>query len=478
MIKKKLIAHMHLFCFGNDLFAYDYIKNVLIRVDSSTYASLENILKEKDSAVQSASSERNLQIDLFEKMGIMFSSDKYMENKPVEAPLKTAFISFPTTHGCNLQCKYCFANHGENYDGPNKALTKTLINDILEFVYFDCFKDYSRIRLDFVSGGEPLLNFDLIKDTVEISEKLYKKTNKPLGVFLCTNGTVNNPDIWKFINKHNINLGISLDGPQKVHDEVRIYPDGQGSYLDTVDTVMHIVNSTDYSLHTKSIWALSVITGKTSSLLDILEHNQKLGLKNIQMKLARLDKANNLAISETEIDKILNLYKELTEHFVEAAMKHDYTDLSLILNENDYFGKLIYRIIYGGRIKRCFAGERKLSFDGSGNIYPCDSFVGNDEFILGNIYSGIDEQRRKKFVNGTIFSRKKCHSCWARYICAGDCYHNSYLVNKDIYEPDAIFCMINRSLIEYALYLYFVIKNNGDLDRLKKVVRIKRRFDA
>lgn len=474
----RFTAHMHLFKNGNMLFAYDYIKNVLIKVDSYVHNALSDILNADEPSSQIERALNTIpQIELYRKMGFFFYIEDCNTDTSNEYSSKTAFISFPTTHMCNLRCKYCFAEHGENYKGSDKKLSKSLIKDIMEFVYLDYFKDSSRIRLDFVSGGEPLLNFDLVKDAVEISEKLYTITKTPIDIFLCTNGTINDPEIWDYINKYNINLGISLDGPQQLHDIARVYEDGRGGYSDTVNTIEYIINSANYSPHTKSVWILSVITGKTKSILDILNHNKALGIKSMQMKLARLDKNSEFSIGRDFIDKILNMYKELVTHFVSSSMAHNYEDLSMILNETDYFGKLIYRILYGGRIKRCHAGERKFSFAGNGDIYPCDSFVGNDKFRLGNIYTGVDEEIRKIFVDGTIFAREKCSSCWARFICSGDCYHNSYLINGNIHEPDQVFCDLNRQLIESALYLYHVIKSNGDLEKLKKIVRIKRRFN-
>lgn len=474
----KINKYIYLFEMESELFAYNCIKNILIKINKNTYSALEKILGLNVEELEKFYGKDDTSIELLKRTGILFCPEDDVEESMKELPLKTAFISFPTTHSCNLRCKYCFAEHGTNYKGVRRNLTKKMVKDVLEFVYFDFFKDFERIRLDFVSGGEPLLNFQTIKDTVEISNELYEKTKKTLEIFLCTNGTINSSEIWEYINMHNINLGISLDGSQSTHDAVRVYEDGSGSYSDAVKSIKHIIGSSGYSSHTKSIWGLCVITGKTKSLISSLLHNKKLGIKSMQMKLARLDKKNEFAITEESIDELLSMYKELTEYFVEAAKKHDYADLSMVLNENDYFGKLLYHILYGGRVKRCYAGDRKLSFDANGNIYPCDSFVGNEEFILGNIYEGIDENARKKFVEGTIWKREKCRNCWARYICAGDCFHNSYLVNKNIYEPDAMFCTINRRLVEYALYLYHVIKSNGDLEEVQKIVRIRRRFNT
>lgn len=247
--------------------------------------------------------------------------------------------------------------------------------------------------------------------------------------------------------------------------------------LYTVETINSIVENSTYSEHTKTIWGLSVITGKSSNLKDILLHNKELGIKHMQMKCVRLEKDDEFSINEKNLENILGAYKELIDYFIECASNHDYSDLKLILNDNDYFGKLMCRIIDGGMIySRCKAGIDKISFDAMGNIYPCDSFVGNKDFIMGNIYTGIDNNIREKFKMGTINERTKCKSCWAKYICGGDCFHNSYLTNNDILDPDPIFCQLNKNLLESALYLYFCICKNGDINKLQSFIKIKKRL--
>lgn len=473
-----LVVYMHLFDYNGMLFAYDYSKHILINVDVHTYNCLSRVYDNMDDSLRVDESivRDDSQVMLFRKMGLFFYSDEHVMEKNSVSVRKTAYISFPTEHRCNLRCKYCFAEHGTNYRGTTQVLTKKLIGDILNFACRDIFKDYDNFRIDFVSGGEPLLNFELVMATVEITETLYKTLGKPFEIFLCTNGTIDNSDIWSYLDKHNINVGISIDGPKETHDLSRVYPNGRGSYTNTIETIRHIKENESLSSHTKGLWALSVISGKTTSLLKIMEHHKGLGFKNIQMKLARLDKEDAFAITESNVKSFTLMYKELTDYLVKSVMKHDYSDLNMIMNENDYLGKLILHTVYQGREKRCYAGDRKLSFDGSGNIYPCDSFVGEDNFILGNIYSGMNEDARRRFIDGTVLRRNKCNKCWARNICAGDCFHNSYLAHGDIYEADDVFCSINKHLVEYALYIYYVIRQNGDLEKIQKMIKMKRGF--
>lgn len=476
---KKIKLQYHLICIDNSYFAYDIKKHIVLKLESDIYDMLFNFLNsdltETDiCAIISA----NSQLKMYMNAEILFYVTDISDVEPEFTSGKTACISFPTVHDCNLRCKYCFADHGDNYIGDKRNFNKILIKDILDFVYFKYFKDFNKYRLDFVSGGEPLLNFDVIKDTVEIAEDLYKKTGKKLDIFLCTNGTINNHEIWDFLNTNNINIGISIDGDREAHNDVRVYEDGSGSYDDTVGTINTLIKSDKYSAHTKAAWGLSVINGKTKSIKNILLHNRDLGIKHMQMKLVRLEKSHELAISWNNLEYVLFSYKELNDYFIKCSKKHDYTDLKAILNDNDYYGKLVSRIIDGKKVyRRCIAGIDKISFDGIGNIYPCDSFVGNSKFIIGNIYTETNDDIKRLFLSGTVLKRMKCKSCWAKYLCGGDCYHNSYLANDNIFDPDSVFCELNKRLLEFALFLYFEICSNGDLDDLKKYLKIKMRLN-
>jgi len=468
---------MHLFEMNENLYAYDYFKNVLIKIDANAYGSLKTIESQMEVSGEAEQECQNQALQFYKKVGLFVRTDEELKEDTAPELKKTAYISYPTEHRCNLRCKYCFANHGTNYKGEQRSLSKERVCDILDFVCSDYFKEYSEIRIDFVSGGEPLLNSQVLVDTVDYFEEMYAKTKKRAEIFLCTNGTINDASLWKYIDIKKINLGMSIDGNEEMHNTTRVYSDGSGSYQDVKKTVSDIIDSSEYSPHTKAIRALSVITGKTKSLIDIIQHNKKLGFSSVQMKVARLPKEHEFSVSEENIDDLIQLYWDLNDYFIEKSFQHDYSDLCMILNENDYYGKLLYRVLSGGRTKRCHAGDDKFSFDAMGNIYPCDSFIGMEEFCLGNIYNGVDENARKRFVDGTVMNRKKCSTCWARFLCAGDCFHNSFLANGDIYEPDEIICRLNKALSELVLHLYYVIRSNGDISQLEKIVRVRRRMN-
>lgn len=215
--------YCHTFYILNYYFAYDYITHILISVDLNTY---NEIVSFKNSYVGKHLKEDELlspKFMLYKKCNLFFHDEKdetFNDNKE-DINLKTAYISFPTAHKCNLRCSYCFANHGDNYNGDKILMSPKVLDDILKFVYYKQFPMCTRYRLDFVSGGEPLINFSIIEKAVQIATELNKRNGKILDIFLCTNGTINNAEIWEYINAHNINIGISIDGSKNIHNITR-----------------------------------------------------------------------------------------------------------------------------------------------------------------------------------------------------------------------------------------------------------------
>lgn len=384
-------------------------------------------------------------------------------------------FSFAPIHGCNLRCKYCFANHGENFSGSKRVITREMIDAILDFVYFRMDSKCKSYRIDFVSGGEPLLNFNAIEYTISKSAEMLNNSGKKLEIFLVTNGTINDNKIWDFLNKNNVNLGISIDGCQNIHDENRVWEDNTGTYKQVVDTIKSIQQSEKLSHRTKDIWGLSVITGKSKNLEEIILHNKHLGLQHMQMELVRINKEEKLALREDNISNLIEEYRKLTEFFIGNIKRKNLENLKMILNDNDYFGKIICRVISGGEIYyRCLAGIGKINIDANGNIYPCELFVGDDNFIIGNVFDGIDQEKKQLFLNENVESREQCSRCWAKYICGGDCYYNSYIANKNIYFPDAFFCRISKKMIEFSLVIMYYLKSNGVFDECNRYIKIRK----
>ena len=461
-MKDNISKHLHLFSVDNNFYIFDYYNFILSEINENTYFIILELEKSEKKDLSRKFRQEDINkvlnyLEICKEKGIFYSELKD-ESQFITKKEHKGFFSFPTIHTCNLRCKYCFASHGENFKFSQNKMTKEMVKKIFDYVYFDIFKEYDTYKLDLVSGGEPLLNFELIKYAIEYSKELNKITGKKLQVFLCTNGTINKPEFWKYLNDNNVSLGISIDGTEKNHNKVRVFDDDIGSHEIVTSTIKEIVSNKNYSSYFRDIWGLSVITAETDSIINTLQFNRKLGLHRIQMKIARLKKDSKYAITPENVEYIKCLYQELIDNIKAQSFEHDYTILRIILG---------YRTI-----RRCFAGANKISFDVMGNIYPCDSFLGTS-YCIGNIETGINSTIRNKILNGSIFNRKQCSECWTRYICGGDCYHNSLLTNGDIYIPDSLYCELAKFLVERSLDIVNTIKINGDLKKLYSYLNLK-----
>lgn len=195
------------------------------------------------------------------------------------------------------------------------------------------------------------------------------------------------------------------------------------------------------------------------------------------MKLVRISKDNYLSINNTNIKKIKELYKELVYFFIEEIKKGDISSLKMILNGNDYLGKIIIRLVLGMYTSiRCGAGKTKISVTANGDIFPCDSFVGIEKYKLSNI-ENMKEQLNNlnnEFFSLSVNNREKCIKCWAKYICGGDCPYNSFLCNNNIYEPDKYFCEIQKYLIELSIHLVYILAQDDKLmNEIRQFARLR-----
>jgi uncharacterized protein len=286
--------------------------------------------------------------------------------------------------------------------------------------------------------------------------------NKKTKLWLCTNGTILNSEYFKILDTNKFNLGISLDGPKEESDKYRYFDNGKSSYETTIKTIRSILNDSNLTRSFKNLWGLVVITSKTKSLIDILKHHKDIGFNSVQMKVVRTNNPE-LEINLNNVAKLKGLYDDLIDFFAYNISKGDVSYLKMILNDNDYFGKIMTRILLRNIVpNRCQASKNKLSLSANGDLYPCDSFVGNKDFVVGNAIHGTTTER--DICSVICADRETCSKCWARFLCGGDCFHNSLLKNGDILVPDSAYCDLEKHLIELAVALLcYLVKTNYKL---------------
>lgn len=463
--EKKLnnFSDVHAFCFelNNICYLYDFYYDVVIKVTENVKRCYEYILEGNDNYTEFFT-EYNFLKELIE-IGLLIG-----EYDVPDYSDKIACISFAPVYGCNFRCSYCFGQYGENYTGVKKMFSVTDMKNVLNVFAKKWFPSAKQYRIDFVSGGEPLLNFELIKETIEYVEEMQKQNMKKFSVWLCTNGSLLNDEICAYLDAHNVSIGVSLDGSRERHNFNRVDINGNGTYDCVVGNIKKILNNKKLSKKFRNLWGLSVISGNNSDVMDKLDHNAKLGLNNIQMKFVRSDK------QVLDVRNICHEYYALCEKIFEEFCEGRYDIIQKIANDNDYFGKILKRILlHQVAYRRCRAGVNKITVCPDGTVYPCDSFVGREQFCLGH-YTEL-ENIDSIFPNMSVDEREGCKKCQVRYICGGDCFYNSYISNHDVGKPNSQFCEIQKNMIYFCIELKFKMKefDIDNFEKIKKILAIK-----
>lgn len=383
--------------------------------------------------------------------GALFSDGEYLhkfENSyPTEPPIKALCLNI--AHDCNLRCAYCFASTGDFQTG-RKLMSFDTAKAAIDFV-IGASKSRKNIEIDFF-GGEPLMNFDVVKKTVEYARLEGDKHGKNFRFTITTNGVLLDDKKSDFINQYMDNVVLSLDGEKEKNDRVRYFKDGTGTYDLIVPKYKRLVSNRD-----KDYYVRGTYTALNTKFSDDVFHLAKLGFKNTSVEPVVLPKDNPMAIREEHLDELLKEYEVLSGGMLDL-MKEDrgfrFFHFMLDLKQ----GPCVIK-----RIRGCGAGNEYVAVTPEGDIYPCHQFVGQESFKLGNLQSGITNSKvREQFSHANIFAREDCMNCWAKLYCGGGCLANNYHNTDDINKVYKIGCELEKKRVECAIWLAISLsENNG-----------------
>lgn len=340
-------------------------------------------------------------------------------------------------HDCNLECEYCFASKGDYQLGSSLMTVDTAFKAIDFLVQHS---ELQNLEIDFF-GGEPLLNFEVVKAAVSYGRDLENSYNKKLHFTITTNGTLLNDDIIDYINQNIDNVVISIDGRKKVHDRIRFYPGKKGSY----DRIVPLAQKLIQNRGKKEYYIRGTYTSKNLDFSNDVLHLADLGFKEISIEPA-IGKIGEYTILREHLPQIFQEYENLAQEYLnrKAAGK---PFRFYHFNLNLYGGPCLYK-----RISACGAGFEYLAISPRGDIYPCHQFVGQSDFLMGNVEQGIIKSEiQDLFQKSNIYCKEPCRGCWAKFYCSGGCHANSYFSNTDIRKPDELTCEIQRKRIECAI---------------------------
>lgn len=350
------------------------------------------------------------------------------------------------SHDCNLRCRYCFAQTG-HYRGERMNMKEEVALQAVKWLFSQAGQA-EKLNLTFF-GGEPLLNLPLIKTTAALVYEMGKKQNRHTAMNICTNGTIMNDDVLRFIQEYDIGVQVSLDGPREIHDAYRPFPGGGGSY----DTVIKNLERLFREVSIFKIIPRATIPHGMIRINEVVDHLFDLGFK-IVFFIPALG-CGKFVINDADVEEMKEQYNLLAEKFIEKNLQGGGFHIFPLSAEVKSIGDGVKRL-YG-----CGAGLGFASVDVDGDIYPCMRFTQNLAYRLGNVFTGFDPEKREMFFRRTVDNRERCRSCWARYLCGGACISIPAETGVDMMGHDAMTCEVAQHITRIAMYINAVLTRHG-----------------
>lgn len=366
-----------------------------------------------------------------------------------DTPLGGAVMQI--SHECNLRCKYCYADHGK-YGGLPAFMSREVAKRSIDFIIDNCGES-SAPQVSFF-GGEPLLNFPLMRHIVEYARS--KENGKKLNFHVTTNGVLLNEEVCGFLSDNEFSMIVSFDGPETIHDGVRIFPSGRGSHrlvLQNIERVMKF-----------PIWQNTTIRGTFSSAnLDIRRQIDYLfdkGFTSVSVEPAIDDLDNPFALRTEHLPALERGYEEFTKSYLDRIRRGDVSRFFHFFNP--------LKLLWSGELQQdvCGAGTGYFAISSNGDLYPCYKLDGRREWRMGDVFDGIEKGKREIWRETRyVDSNDICNSCWAKYLCGGACRAYSILHAGDIMTPFPLTCELMKIRLKNVIWLYNEL-NEGLFQRL------------
>ena len=377
------------------------------------------------------------------EQGDLFTEDAY-EQKIFDfkkRPTVVKALCLHIAHDCNLACRYCFAEEGE-YHGRRALMSYETGKQALDFLIANS-GNRKNLEVDFF-GGEPLMNFDVVKQLVAYGREQEKLHDKHFRFTLTTNGVLLNDDIMEFANKEMDNVVLSIDGRKEVNDQMRPFRNGKGSY----DLIVPKFQKLAESRNQEKYYIRGTSTRNNLDFSNDIMHFADLGFKQMSIEPVVGDESDPYAIREEDIPKIMEEYDKLAKMMIEREKEgkgFNFFHFMIDLNGGPCVAK---------RLSGCGSGTEYLAVTPWGDLYPCHQFVGQDDFLMGNVDDGIVKPEiADDFRSCNVYSKDKCRNCFAKFYCSGGCMANSYNFHGTIHDTYEIGCEMQRKRVECAIMM-------------------------
>ena len=344
-------------------------------------------------------------------------------------------------HDCNLACKYCFAEEGE-YHGRRALMSYEVGKKALDFLIANS-GNRRNLEVDFF-GGEPLMNWQVVKDLVAYGREQEKIYDKHFRFTVTTNGVLLNDEIQEFVNKEMDNVVLSLDGRKEVNDRMRPFRNGKGSY----DLIVPKFQKLAESRNQEKYYIRGTFTRDNLDFAEDILHFADLGFKQMSIEPVVGDETDPYAIREEDLPAIMEEYDRLAKIMIEREKEgkgFNFFHFMIDLDGGPCLAK---------RLSGCGSGTEYLAVTPWGDFYPCHQFVGKEEFLMGNVDDGIVKlEIADEFRSCNVYTKEKCKNCFAKFYCSGGCMANSYNFHETIHDAYDIGCEMQRKRVECAIMI-------------------------
>ena len=427
-------------CSGSVHVVDDLVYDVIALYEES---DLDEIVRQLSKYPEEEIREAYGEITELKEAGQLFTEDVYKDAIIDFKKRKTVVkaLCLHIAHDCNLACKYCFAEEGE-YHGGRALMSYEVGKKALDFLIANSGNRVN-LEVDFF-GGEPLMNFDVVKDLVADGRSKEKEFNKKFRFTLTTNGMLLTDEVMEFANKEMANVVLSIDGRKEVHDFMRPTRNGKGSYdliIDKFKKMAEMRNQTNY-------YVRGTFTHYNLDFSKDVLHLADMGFKQISAEPVVAPDDMDYAIREEDLPKLFEEYDALAREMVKREKEgNGFNFFHFMIDMTG--GPCLYK-----RLSGCGSGTEYLAVTPWGDLYPCHQFVGMEQFKLGNVDTGIEKTDIvDEFKLCNVYAKDKCKDCFARFYCSGGCAANSYNFHGNLLDAYDIGCELERKRVECAIMI-------------------------
>ena len=375
------------------------------------------------------------------RQGLLFSEDGYerFSDMMVNSPVKAMCLN--VAHDCNLRCEYCFAAKGD-FGCGRKLMPLEVGKKAIDFLITHSAGRHN-LEMDFF-GGEPLMNWDVVKELVLYAREQEKLYNKNFRFTITTNGLLLTDDKIDFINREMSNCVLSLDGRKEVNDRLRVRVDGTGCYDQIVPKYQKLVAQRG----DKDYYARGTFTKYNLDFTEDVLHMADLGFDQVSVEPVVSDEKLDYSIKTEDLTRVFEEYERLANALIRRRKEErgfNFFHFMIDLNQGPCAIK---------RLRGCGCGNEYVAVTPEGDIYPCHQFVGDEQWKMGNVLEdSFDLSMKERFAKTNVYSKPECKNCWAKFYCSGGCNANNWQYEGDILHSHPISCELEKKRIECAIMI-------------------------